>query len=55
VGIQLMNGNKYTTTISPGSPSRFDLVDSATEGVTTFERLPAAPASAATTPPEPSQ
>jgi hypothetical protein len=53
VGIQLMNGNKYTTTISPGSPSRFDLVDSATEGVTTFERVPAAPASAGTTPPEP--
>jgi len=55
VGIQLMNGNKYTTTISPGSPSRFDLIDSATEGVTTFERVPAAPASAGTTPPEPSQ
>jgi hypothetical protein len=60
VGIQLMNGNKYTTTISPGSPSRFDLIDSATEGVTTFERVPAAPANAettpaGTTPPEPSQ
>jgi len=55
VGIQLMNGNKYTTTISPGNPSRFDLIDSATEGVTTFERVPAAPASAGTTPPEPSQ
>ena len=60
VGIQLMNGNKYTTTISPGSPNRFDLIDLATEGVTTFERLPAPPASAVTmpagtTPPEPSQ
>jgi len=55
VGIQLMNGNKYTTTISPGSPSRFDLIDSATEGVTTFERVPAAPASAGTTPSVPSQ
>jgi hypothetical protein len=53
VGIQLMNGNKYTTTISPGNPNRFDLIDSATDGVTTFERLPAAPASAGTTPPEP--
>ncbi len=53
VGIQLMNGNKYTTTINPGSPNRFDLIDSATEGVTTFERLPAPPASAETTPQEP--
>jgi hypothetical protein len=53
VGIQLMNGNKYTTTISPRNPNRFDLIDSATDGVTTFERLPAAPASAGTTPPEP--
>ena len=50
VAIQLMNGNKYTTTISPASPNRFDLIDSATEGVTTFERLPAAPAGAGTTP-----
>jgi hypothetical protein len=55
VGIQLMNGNKYTTTISPGNPNRFDLIDSATDGVTTFERLPAPPASAGTTLPEPSQ
>ena len=54
VGIQLMNGTKYTTTISPGNPNRFDLVDSATEGVTTFERVPAAPASAGTTPQVPS-
>src|SRR3984893_18153331 len=53
VAIQLMNGNKYTTTISPGSPNRFDLIDSATEGVTTFERLPAAPGSAGTTANEP--
>jgi len=55
VGIQLMNGNKYTTTISPGNPNRFDLIDSATDGVTTFERLPAPPASAVTTPQRPSQ
>ena len=55
VGIQLMNGNKYTTTISPGNPNRFDLIDSATDGVTTFERLPAPPTSAGTTLPEPSQ
>jgi hypothetical protein len=61
VAIQLMNGNKYTTTISPASPNRFDLIDSATEAVTTFERLPAAPAGAGntqgagTTPQEPSQ
>ncbi|MGH6796157.1 MAG: hypothetical protein ACREDM_09705 [Methylocella sp.] len=55
VGIQLMNGTTYTTTISPGSPNRLDLIDSATEGVTTFERVPAAPANAGTTPPQPSQ
>ncbi len=55
VAIQLMNGNKYTTAISPGNPNRFDLIDSVTEGVTTFERLPAAPASAATPPPVPSR
>ena len=53
VVIQLMNGNKYTTAITPGNPNRFDLIDSATEGVTTFERLPAAPASAGTTANEP--
>jgi hypothetical protein len=55
VAIQLMNGNKYTTTISPGNPNRFDLVDSVTQGVTTFERTPAAPAGTVTTPPEPSK
>ena len=55
LSIQLMNGTKYTTTISPGSPNRFDLIDSATEGVTTFERTPAAPANAGTTPQAPSQ
>jgi hypothetical protein len=55
VAIQLMNGNKYTTTISPGNPNRFDLIDSATQGVTTFERTPAAPVSTVTTPPESSK
>ncbi|MGH6838922.1 MAG: hypothetical protein ACREDT_08980 [Methylocella sp.] len=54
VAIQLMNGNKYTTTISPGNPNRFDLIDSATDGVTTYERVPAAPVSTRTKPPEPS-
>ncbi len=52
VAIQLMNGNKYTTTINAGSPNRFDLIDSETEGVTTFERVPAAPVGKATTPKE---
>ena len=55
VAIQLMNGNKYSTTISPGNPNRFDLIDSTTDGVTTFERVPAAPAGAGTTPREPSR
>ncbi|MGH6801186.1 MAG: hypothetical protein ACRECZ_07215, partial [Methylocella sp.] len=55
VGIQLMNAHKYSTTISPGSPNRLDLIDSATEGVTTFERVRAAPASAGTAQHGPSQ
>ena len=54
VGIQLMNGTKYTTTISPGNPNRFDLIDSATQGVTTFERVRASPVNSATAPPKPS-
>jgi hypothetical protein len=56
--VHLMNGKNYTTTIgqaagpkSPeGNPNRFDLIDSATGGVTTFERVPAAPASTETAP-----
>src|SRR3977135_2275209 len=40
--IQLMGGKKYTTTIRPGNRTRFDLIDSATEAVTTFERVPSA-------------
>lgn len=55
VGIQLMNGHKYTTTINPGSLNRFDLIDSATDGVTTYERVAAAPASTGAPPPKPSQ
>ena len=39
VGIQLMNGTKYTTTISLGNPNRFDLIYLATGGVTTYERV----------------
>jgi hypothetical protein len=39
--IQLMNGKKYSTTISPINPNRFDLIDSETDGVTTFDRVSA--------------
>jgi hypothetical protein len=56
VAVHLMNGKNYTTTIgqagpkSPGgSPNRFDLIDSETGGVTTFERVPA-PANTGTAP-----
>src|SRR6202040_1300769 len=42
VVIQLMDGKKYTTTISPGNQNRFDLIDLATGAVTTFERVPSA-------------
>jgi hypothetical protein len=45
--VQLMNGKKYTTTITPGSPNRFDLIDAETEGVTTYDRVPTAPAAPA--------
>lgn len=60
VVVHLMNGKNYTTTVgqaspkSPGNPNRFDLIDSETGGVTTFERVPA-PASTAATPQEPSK
>jgi cell division septation protein DedD len=37
--VQLMNGQKYTTTISPQNPDRFDLIDAQTDGVTTYERV----------------
>jgi hypothetical protein len=37
--IQLMNGKKFSTTISPINPNRFDLIDSETDGVTTFDRV----------------
>ena len=37
--VQLMNGNKYSTTISPQAPDRFDLIDARTDGVTTYERV----------------
>jgi hypothetical protein len=59
--VHLMNGKNYTTILaqasakSPGNPNRFDLIDSETGGVTTFERVPAAPASTAATPQEPSK
>jgi hypothetical protein len=61
VVVHLMNGKNYTTTLgqaspkSPGNPNRFDLIDSETGGVATFERVPAAPASTETTPQKPSQ
>ncbi|HTV34642.1 MAG TPA: hypothetical protein VME69_16390 [Methylocella sp.] len=38
--LQLSNGKKYTTTIQPINRDRFDLIDSDTEGVTTYERVP---------------
>ncbi|HET6378593.1 MAG TPA: hypothetical protein VFG05_09860 [Methylocella sp.] len=62
--IQLMNGKKYTTTISPMNRNRFDLIDSDTDGVTTYTRLaaamppaaaPASPAAQESTPAPPAQ
>jgi hypothetical protein len=40
VFLQLSNGKKYSTTIQPSNKNRFDLIDSDTDGVTTFERVP---------------
>jgi hypothetical protein len=40
VYIQLSNGKKYTTIIEPQNQNRFDLIDSYTDGVTTYERVP---------------
>ena len=37
--IKLSNGKKFTTIIKPDNKNRFDLIDSDTEGVTTYERL----------------
>lgn len=37
--VELMNGNKYSTTISPQARDRFDLIDARTDGVTTYERV----------------
>jgi hypothetical protein len=42
--VQLMNGKNYNTTISPINPNRFDLIDSETEGVTTYDRVSTPPA-----------
>lgn len=43
VYLQLMNGKKYSTTISPMNPNRFDLIDADTDGVTTFDRVSTPP------------
>lgn len=40
VYLQLSNGKKYTTTIAPQNRNRFDLIDSDTDGVTTYDRVP---------------
>jgi hypothetical protein len=51
--IQLMNGKKYSTTISPINPNRFDLIDSDTDGVTTYDRMNAPAPGAAKEAPAP--
>ncbi len=51
--IQLMNGKKYSTMISPINPNRFDLIDAETDGVTTYDRVAAIPAGAAKPAPVP--
>lgn len=38
VNIKLSNGSRYTLEWKAASPNRFDMIDAATEGVTTFDR-----------------
>ncbi|WOJ89613.1 hypothetical protein RZS28_17800 [Methylocapsa polymorpha] len=38
VKLKLENGRGFTTNLKTQTPSRFDLIDAETEGVTTFER-----------------
>jgi hypothetical protein len=53
--VQLLNGKKYHTTISPINPNRFDLIDSDTDAVTTYDRVNApAPGASNTVSPAPS-
>jgi len=40
VYVQLSDGKKFTTTIAPQNKNRFDLIDTYTDGVTTYERVP---------------
>lgn len=39
--VTLENGRRYTATLTPETPNRFDLVESESAGVTVFERAPA--------------
>lgn len=41
--IKLNDGRTYTATLSSETPNRFDLIDSASEGVTAFKRSAPAP------------
>lgn len=38
IALKLSNGARYVAEWKASSPNRFDLIDAATEGVTTFER-----------------
>jgi hypothetical protein len=40
VFVDLSNGKRYSTIITPQSKNRFDLIDGYTDAVTTFERVP---------------
>ncbi len=40
VFLDLSNGKRYSTIITPQNKNRFDLIDGYTDAVTTFERVP---------------
>jgi hypothetical protein len=40
VFVDLSNGKRYSTIITPQNKNRFDLIDGYTDAVTTFERVP---------------
>jgi hypothetical protein len=40
VKIKMQNGRTYSTQLKEASPTRFDLIDGETDGVTTFDKAP---------------
>ena len=54
VFVDLSNGKRYSTIITPQNKNRFDLIDGYTDAVTTFERVPSETGAAKEASPPPS-